>query len=953
MFPSTRCVPGGRLFLLLALLLPAFFSRSEAQQLDPFSSGRRYLIVFPDTTVNRIDPRFSETSQETYSLYIYSPVDNNVTVVQGTDPATDYELEGGVFKEIRLFPPPIPRDLGTPYDGVYSVTSKEPIVLYCYMHTRFGTEAWAPLPVSTWGTEYYTAARPGATVRDYRNGGTTGPNSREVPAGGQIVVIAAQDSTLVRIFPNGTLANYTNTLMVLLSAGEAFQVQSLVDTTLDKQVDLGGSYITADKPIGVLTGNARTSTIDTLRGITGNAMKNAAFEWIAPAEQHGREFVYLPTMDGRQQNGSADGRRISELVRLYGTSADFREGYYTIDAAGNSIEFGVVNRSFLDNPNDTALPRYYNAEYPVMAVLNSPAVSRFNGTVTYSGGKTGSSYDVWGGFSVEMTPIEQWTTFAPIFVPETPTGAEHYVNVVTDENDVGKIVIGDKEGNETPFQFNGGKIGGPGLAWGWLKLTPGADYYIRSTDSTVTFGGFVYGDLKGVEAWRPITSEPEYEERMGHAYGYPLAPRRRILGSGDSIAVSLDTTSCCGLTARIEVVGKSATGLQSITLEEGSVNADLLFEAPSGPTDVLGAHGATVRIAPSIPAKRTQTVLRITDRTGRTMRIPFNCSPDSVAVAPSLMLDFGQIAPDTGCVVQEVTAINPLDRNVTVTGADLVSGSLASGNSGFRVISTIPILPATLPPGGLVTARICFGALQDDSLHTDTLRVNLECGRITLPLQAYTASPCLSVNDLDFGKVRESKTEIRQLRLCNQGTGTLRFDDTDGNAMAWLGDAFMISQTDRSRIVNARLEPGECITVDIRFAPDGLGDELGPTEATARFTTNSVDCVDSSLWTATVISDTASAAPNAPELSGYALQGAEPNPMTDRSEIRFSLGKPGRTVVTIHDASGREVETLLDAELEAGDHRALWRSSEHPSGRYFCTVTSGDWKAGLVLVIIR
>jgi hypothetical protein len=49
-----------------------------------------------------------------------------------------------------------------------------------------------------------------------------------------------------------------------------------------------------------------------------------------------------------------------------------------------------------------------------------------------------------------------------------------------------------------------------------------------------------------------------------------------------------------------------------------------------------------------------------------------------------------------------------------------------------------------------------------------------------------------------------------------------------------------------------------------------------------------------------------------------------PNPFNPRTEIAFSIAVAGRVQLDVHDAAGRRVRRLLDAELAAGPHQVAW-----------------------------
>lgn len=59
-----------------------------------------------------------------------------------------------------------------------------------------------------------------------------------------------------------------------------------------------------------------------------------------------------------------------------------------------------------------------------------------------------------------------------------------------------------------------------------------------------------------------------------------------------------------------------------------------------------------------------------------------------------------------------------------------------------------------------------------------------------------------------------------------------------------------------------------------------------------------------------------------------ALSSPWPNPASGASTLRLSLTGPGRARLAIHDAQGRLVRMLLDADLPAGEHSASWDGAD-------------------------
>ena len=301
---------------------------------------------------------------------------------------------------------------------VYRLEADSPVIVYCYMLTSWGMEAWTPLPVEAWGTEYYAAAFPGDIVRNvYTINRQLKTSAQAAPS--EVVIVAAYDNTVIAAYPDGPVLSPPS--LITLQANQAFQLRSFVDTLPKSEVfqaDLGGSYILSTKPIGVLSGNTRTAVIDERSGVTKNALKNLAIEWLAPADAHGKSMVMMPVYDDLRVMGTKNEplstKRPGEVVRVYGSSRDSTRGTLSspIEAPRPIlVSPGMAQQIRLDG-FQTA--RYLSADAPLQAMHSPIAVIRS----AASGG-----YDAWGSFAVRLVPREQWTSFAPYYAPTTPIGS--------------------------------------------------------------------------------------------------------------------------------------------------------------------------------------------------------------------------------------------------------------------------------------------------------------------------------------------------------------------------------------------------------------------------------------------------------------------------------------------------------------------------------------------------
>ncbi len=83
---------------------------------------------------------------------------------------------------------------------------------------------------------------------------------------------------------------------------------------------------------------------------------------------------------------------------------------------------------------------------------------------------------------------------------------------------------------------------------------------------------------------------------------------------------------------------------------------------------------------------------------------------------------------------------------------------------------------------------------------------------------------------------------------------------------------------------------------------------------------------------------TASTKNNSTTLSAY------PNPVSNSASISFDLSQTQKVSVTIYDMNGRLIKTLVDAQMEVGNHQLTWnaKSENVIAGTYLLKMQAGD-----------
>ncbi|MFQ5584846.1 MAG: tetratricopeptide repeat protein, partial [Calditrichia bacterium] len=93
--------------------------------------------------------------------------------------------------------------------------------------------------------------------------------------------------------------------------------------------------------------------------------------------------------------------------------------------------------------------------------------------------------------------------------------------------------------------------------------------------------------------------------------------------------------------------------------------------------------------------------------------------------------------------------------------------------------------------------------------------------------------------------------------------------------------------------------------------------------------------------------------PNFPQANPNIFQLSQnyPNPFNPQTQIRFALPQQANVKLTIYDVSGRQVRTLVNENMPAGYHTAVWNGrndngAQVGTGVYFYHITAGDPSTG-------
>ncbi|MDP2983174.1 MAG: T9SS type A sorting domain-containing protein [Candidatus Latescibacter sp.] len=85
----------------------------------------------------------------------------------------------------------------------------------------------------------------------------------------------------------------------------------------------------------------------------------------------------------------------------------------------------------------------------------------------------------------------------------------------------------------------------------------------------------------------------------------------------------------------------------------------------------------------------------------------------------------------------------------------------------------------------------------------------------------------------------------------------------------------------------------------------------------------------------------------------FGITGISPNPFNPSTTISFNLAVSGTARVSIYNLSGQLVETLVNGQMTAGSHKAVWNASRYASGVYIVVAESSGLKQSRKITLIK
>jgi len=78
-----------------------------------------------------------------------------------------------------------------------------------------------------------------------------------------------------------------------------------------------------------------------------------------------------------------------------------------------------------------------------------------------------------------------------------------------------------------------------------------------------------------------------------------------------------------------------------------------------------------------------------------------------------------------------------------------------------------------------------------------------------------------------------------------------------------------------------------------------------------------------------------------------------PNPFNPSTTIKFALLEDSKVRLTVYDLAGREVVTLVNHELKAGNHSVTWNAEGFTSGIYLVKMETPSFSATKKVTLVK
>lgn len=669
------------------------------------------------------------------------------------------------------------------------ITSKDPISVCVYQSYKWSGEAFRVIPVEWLGKEYVSCNLYIDETDEIK------------PA--QILIIATEDNTVVSVAPKKPLAIHDMTPFTInLNKGQTYLMLSKEQKAYvqDWASDITGTYIKANKPIGVISGHTKGTFPRYFVGMRSgwmepyaNFARNMLCEMLWPIELLGTEYISAPIRYNDRvinQNSIIQDAR-GDLIRFVAAYDNTVLYQMKQDGTGFMKIGPTLKRGDWYNITNQEVAALYKATKPVLVAQFGKTWWRDDGMMgplTEKKDKPLNPHMSGQGMMLILAPIDRWCSYANFRAPDA---IDDFVYITFVADDINKIKF---DGQKITSLWGSAiqEIKGTKYAYVANTIAPG-DHYIEGIDGA-KFAAYAYGN------WDRL--------KDGFAYGYPIGIN--YASHCDDSLYIIDTMICGNVEAQgFDVDLQSDTSCAAIfnAIFRSSESYNYEFEIDKDFTSGNKTIKYTLKIINVMDSARA--VVDVMTRSGKSIRRIYQYYPEQIDVDPKI-IDFGNLMID-----QEVC------RNFTITNigkskVNIQNLKLKSKKAEFTIKTTD--FPTILNPGESKIVTVCAKPKEVSKYPVvDSVIAELSCFEETIvALMFTTGEPDVWISDASWGQVPVGQERTRTVDIINQGTKT--------------ADIYTIDWPDKlhfTKVENLDLpisiDPGNKHTFTVYYKPDVPG----------------------------------------------------------------------------------------------------------------------------------
>lgn len=85
----------------------------------------------------------------------------------------------------------------------------------------------------------------------------------------------------------------------------------------------------------------------------------------------------------------------------------------------------------------------------------------------------------------------------------------------------------------------------------------------------------------------------------------------------------------------------------------------------------------------------------------------------------------------------------------------------------------------------------------------------------------------------------------------------------------------------------------------------------------------------------------------------YDINQNYPNPFNPTTNIIFTIPKSSDVIISVFDIDGKEIETLVNEQLQAGTYQTNWNASKYSSGIYFASIQAEEFHKVIKMTLLK